>query len=189
MNDKNIASIRVLALLAFVMCIAGSGCSATVAKSTSIDALKPGQGILGIVVLSDDRIRRFDFRGPGGKVFSRKDLGGGVHLLLFVLYSGRYCITRVFFAHEHLNFNQQDNGLCFPIVVGKIGYMGHYLLQPDSGTGDIIRLDRPGRFKKAIEKKYPGLSVKYPVIDLLRLNSAVNSHRNYKRRSSVYTRG
>lgn len=155
---------------------AGGGCiSGTDAHSISPGSLAPGEAILGLVVVSEESIRRIAMRGAAGNLVFRDNLGHGTRLVLFKVPAGRYCLTRAVFNHDTIDFSHYGNDACLPAVAGAIGYMGDYVLMPASGSRDVERFDRAGKFKALVDKRYPGLLKRYPLTDLLKLNSAVIS--------------
>lgn len=91
-------------MLTFIASIASAGCSVTAAKSFKSVVLQPDEGILGIVLFSDNAIRSFSLRGSNGDVVSRSDLGAGKHLLLFKVRENRYCIDRIVFRENDIKF-------------------------------------------------------------------------------------
>lgn len=168
-------SANVLSRIALAgLILAGAGCAAPQAapKAFKGGALAPGEGILGFVVVSENAIRRIVLHGASGHVVSRDNLAGGTHLLLFRVPAGRCCFARAVFNHATIDFSHYGDDACLPAVAGAIGYMGDYVLMPGSSSQDVLRFDRPGKFRDLMGKRFPDLLGRYPFTDLLRLKTA-----------------
>lgn len=130
-------------------------------------ALGPNQGIAAVVVDSLDPLNQIaldptEGDGPGMDIPTAP---AGVHMYIFVMPVGHYCLTSFWFGSTRLHQNDQKHGICFDVLADKIAYSGN--IAPRAyGPGDLRtnqNYDWKG-FEAALKADYPDLAAKYPIV-------------------------
>lgn len=141
----------------------------------------------GMVVASKSNIRKIIFRAGDGAIYVKKNIGSGVHLVLFSIRSGRYCMTKVRFWHVDIKLGSYGGAVCFHAANGFIGYIGHYIFSPYNENQYVVRFDRFPDFESRVKRRFADVAKRMHIIDLLglriasqtlgalRLNAAVNT--------------
>lgn len=156
--------------------ILGLACSPLIASQGMpnggpADGSPPAEGVLALVVAAMEPIKAFTLLEPDGGSVVRTRLGSGVHLLIFRVTTGRYCLGAVSFGVHTIHLESYGREVCFYPVMGAVGYAGHYFFAPGT-RNEVQRFDRLPAFMMLLRKQHPRMAGKRQVVDLLRLRRA-----------------
>ena len=144
--------------------LAGCGGTDTVQPDQTV-VLQPGDGIAAVVFDTVDQLTAVSIDSA-----DHKDAGigisfidKGVHLYVFVVPAGSYCLTHFNTGFYRFTQNDQTHGVCFDVVPGKVAYSGN--LAPGDYNGEVMTAQNyewPA-FEKMFKEQYPKL-VSYPIV-------------------------
>jgi hypothetical protein len=156
-------SIGVVVLSGVVM-LAGCGGMDSVKPDQDV-TLQPGHGIAAVVMDTLDPLNAVSIKSPDNKdvelEISHVDVG--VHMSVFVVPAGSYCLTKFFTGSYVFTQDDQTHGICFDVVPGKVAYSGN--LAPRA-YGQNTRTDQNYNwpaFEKMFKEQYPKLA-NYPIV-------------------------
>src|SRR5574337_334255 len=87
----------------------------------------------------------------------------GVHLFVFVVPPGSYCVTRYSYGNYYITQNDPKHGVCFYVIAGKIAYSGNLAPRGYNGKVYVDQNYESSAFQKMLKTQYPKLAI-YPVV-------------------------
>ena len=162
MNVSRSLSILILAGLLLSL----AGCGLDPVQPDQEIALQPGQGIAAVVIDTLDPLNAFYIKSgdhDSAPVIKIPHVEVGVHLFIFVVPSGSYCVTRFSSGSYYFTADDPKHGACFDVIAGKVAYSGN--LSPRGYNGRVITdqdYNWPA-FEKMFKQQYPKLAL-YPIV-------------------------
>lgn len=162
MNVSRSISIPTLAGLLLLL----AGCGLDPVQPDQAITLQPGQGIAAVVIDSLDPLNAFYIKSADNEsapAIKIQHVDVGVHLYIFVVPAGSYCVTR--FSSGNYSITQDDpkHGVCFYVIAGKIAYSGNLAPRGYNGKVYVDQNYEWSAFQKMLKDQYPKL-VDYPVV-------------------------
>lgn len=157
-------SILILMMAGLLVTLAGCGLD-PVQPDQGI-TLQPGQGIAAVVMDTLDPLNAIYIKSADNDrapTIEIHHVEVGVHLFVFVVPPGSYCVTRYSYLNYYITQNDPKHGVCFYVIAGKIAYSGN--LSPRSYNGKLY-VDQNYNweaFRKMLKDQYPKLAP-YPVV-------------------------
>ena len=143
-----------------------AGCGGTDAVQPDQDVtLQPGYGIAAVLFHTADQLNSvgIDSLDHKGSDLSISLVDSGVHLYVFAVPAGTYCLVRFYTGFYRFVQNDPTHGVCFDVLAGKVAYSG--TLAPGTYDG-AVRTDQNYDwviFEKMFKDQYPKLA-NYPIV-------------------------
>lgn len=124
-------------------------------------ALAPDEGHLALVLDSLDHIQnlRFAPRGRVAAAFSLSEVPPGIHLFVFRLPAGEYCMDDFRAERRRYKRRSTDEGsFCFAVFAGDLTYPGHIVPRAGEGRNAAVRFAvKPGEFIARLALERPAV--------------------------------
>lgn len=147
--------------------IALAGCGLAPIEKGQPVKLGPNDGIAAVVIDSLDNLDQMMIQGTdkNGITLKISNAPVGLHLYVFVVPAGTYCLSRFSLGFATIEQNDQKHGVCFDVIAGKIAYSGN--LAPRAYGQNDLRTDQEydwKAFEAKLKAEYPDLAARYPIV-------------------------
>lgn len=97
--------------------------------------LQAGQGLAALEFDAADPVTQVEFESAEGNKLAINTVPAGVNLYLFQVPAGSYCFTNFQFGRWHFFWKDRQDGNCFQVKAGELGYSG--VLAPRVVNGEV----------------------------------------------------
>jgi hypothetical protein len=135
-------------------------------KNQSIQ-LEPNEGIAAVVIDALDDLNNISITGTdkNGKTLTISKSPKGVHLYIFKVPAGTYCLNRYYYGFTEIVMNDQEHGDCFDVIAGKIAYSGNFAPRAYDRYRVMTEQNYDWKwFESVIKEEYPNLIAQYPIV-------------------------
>ncbi|HEY3644485.1 MAG TPA: hypothetical protein VGM16_04035 [Gammaproteobacteria bacterium] len=142
-----------------------TGCGTDAIQPDQEITLQSGDGIAAVVFDNLDQLTavNIDSADGKGKDISIGLVDKGVHMFVFEVPAGSYCLTHFNTAFYRFTQNDLTHGICFDVVPGKVAYSGNFAPRAyGQSTQTNQNYDWPW-FQKVFKEQYPKLA-QYPIV-------------------------
>lgn len=144
---------RMLAATALAVLLASCG-TAPLQQDQPV-YLAPGQGLAAVTFDTLDPLSQMVIEPAtsGGSKLSLPSVPAGRHIYLFPVNAGRYCFTR--FQYGSWNFFSKDQGNCFEVKAGELGYSGTLAPRVEDKQVYVHQVMDVDGFRSLMTAQYP----------------------------------
>src|SRR5690242_17735086 len=97
--------------------------------------LAAGQGLAALEFDAADPVTQVEFQSAEGNKLAINTVPVGVNLYMFQVPAGSYCFTNFQFGRWHFFWKDKQEGNCFAVKAGELGYSG--VLAPRVVNGEV----------------------------------------------------
>jgi len=154
------------ALVATGVILLSSGCGLDPVQPDQEVVLQSDQGIAAVVIDSLDPLNAIYIKAAdndSAPTIEIQHVNAGVHLFVFVVPPGSYCVTRYSYLNYYITQNDPKHGVCFDVIAGKIAYSGNLAPRGYQGKIYVEQNYEWSAFQKMLKDHYPKLAA-YSVV-------------------------
>lgn len=149
-----------------VLLMSLAGCGLDPVQPDQAITLQSDQGIAAVVIDSLDPLNAIYIKSAdndSAPTIEIQHVDVGIHLFVFVVPPGSYCVTRYSYGNYYITQNDPKHGVCFYVIAGKIAYSGNLAPRGYNGKVYVDQNYEWSAFQKMLRDQYPKLAG-YPVV-------------------------